>query len=40
MRLLFRYAIAGQQVDDGFRLDLQLARQLVNSDLVYVGHAY
>ncbi len=36
VRLLFRDAVSGQQVDNGFRLDLQLASQLVNSDLVYV----
>jgi hypothetical protein len=40
VRLLFRYAVAGQQVNNGFRLDLQLARQLINPDLVYVSHAY
>jgi hypothetical protein len=40
VRLLFRDAVPGQQVNNGFRLDLQLARQLVYSDLVYVGHAY
>jgi hypothetical protein len=37
--LLFGYAEARQQVNDGFRLDLQLARQLVNADLRCVAHA-
>jgi hypothetical protein len=36
MRLLFRDAVPGQQVNNSFGLDLQLARQLINSDLVYV----
>ena len=36
VRLLFRDAIPGQQVNNSLRLDLQLARQLVNSDLVDV----
>ena len=40
VRLLFCDAVARQQVNDGLRLDLQLARQLINSDLVYVSHAY
>ena len=39
VRLLFRHAIAGQQVNDGFGLDLEFAGQFVNSDLIYVGHA-
>ena len=39
VRLLFRDAIPRQQVNDGFRLDLEFAGQLVNSDLIYVGHA-
>jgi hypothetical protein len=39
MRLLFRDSIPRQQVNDGFRLDLQFAGQLVNSDLIYVCHA-
>jgi len=37
--LLFGYAKARQKVNDGFRLDLQLARQLVNADLGCVAHA-
>jgi hypothetical protein len=39
VRLLLGYSIPRQQVNDGFRLDLQFTRQLVNSDLVYVSHA-
>jgi len=39
VRLLFRDAVARQQVNDGFSLDLQFAGQLVNSDLICVGHA-
>jgi len=39
VRLFFRYAIPRQQVNDGFRLDLQFAGQFVDSDLIYVGHA-
>ncbi len=39
MRLLFRDAVPRQQVNDGFRLDLQFAGQLVDSDLICVGHA-
>jgi len=33
VRLLFRDAKARQEVNDGFRLDLELARQLVNANL-------
>jgi hypothetical protein len=39
VRLLFRNSIPGQQINDGFRLDLEFAGQLVDSDLIYVGHA-
>jgi hypothetical protein len=39
VRLLFRHSVPGQQVNDGFGLDLEFAGQLVNSDLIYVGHA-
>jgi len=39
VRLLFRYAVPGQQIDNGLGLDLEFAGQLVNSDLIYVGHA-
>jgi hypothetical protein len=39
VRLLFRDAIAGQQVNNGFGLDLEFSGQFVDSDLIYVGHA-
>ena len=39
MRLLFCDAVAGQQVNDGFGLHLEFAGQLVNADLICVGHA-
>jgi hypothetical protein len=39
VRLLFRDAVPGQQVNDGFGLDLEFAGQLVDSDLVCVCHA-
>jgi hypothetical protein len=39
VRLLFRNAVAGQKVNNRLGLDLQLAGQLVDSDLVCVGHA-
>jgi hypothetical protein len=39
VRLLFGDTKTCQQVNDGFRLDLQLARQLVNADLGCVAHA-
>jgi hypothetical protein len=39
VRFLFRDAIAGQQVNNGLGLDLEFSGKLVNSDLVYVGHA-
>jgi hypothetical protein len=40
VRFLFGDAVPGQQVNNGFRLDLQFASQLINPDLVDVGHAY
>jgi len=40
MRLLFRYAETGQKVNDCFRLDLEFAGQLVNSDLIDISHAF
>jgi len=40
VRLLFGDAVTGEQVNNGFGLDLQLAGQLVDSDLIDVGHAY
>ena len=39
MRLLLRDAIPGQQVNNGFGFDLEFAGQLVDSDLICVGHA-
>jgi hypothetical protein len=39
VRLLFRHPVPGQQVNDGFGLHLEFAGKLVNSDLIYVGHA-
>jgi len=39
MSLLFRDAEAGQKVNDGLGLDFELAGQLVDSDLIGVGHA-
>jgi len=37
--LLFGYTKAGQEVDDGLGLDLELAGQFVNTDLRWVTHA-
>jgi len=37
--LLFGYAKTRQQVNDGFRLDLELAREFINADLGCVAHA-
>jgi hypothetical protein len=37
--LLFGDTKAGQKVNDRLRLDLQFARQLVDSDLIRVAHA-
>src|SRR5207253_3385924 len=39
VRLLLRDAIPGQQVNNGFGFDLEFAGQLVDSDLICVGHA-
>ena len=39
MRFLFRDAESGQKINDGLGLDLQLAGQLVDSDLICVGHS-
>lgn len=39
MRFLFGDPEAGQEIDDGFGLDLEFAGQLVNPDLVYIRHA-
>ena len=40
VRLLFGDAVPGEQVDDRFGLDLQLARQFIDSNLICVSHAY
>lgn len=37
--LLLRHPKAGQKVDNCFRLDLELAGQFVNSDLIGFSHA-
>ena len=39
MRFLLGDAEAGQEIDDGFGLDLEFAGQFVNPDLVYISHA-
>lgn len=39
MRLLLGDAILGQKVDDGLGLDLELAGEFVDSDLIRVTHA-
>ena len=39
MRLFLRNAETGQKVNNGFRFDLQLAGQFVNSDLIDICHA-
>jgi hypothetical protein len=39
VRFLFRNAKTGQKVNDGFRLDLEFARELIDADLIYVAHA-
>jgi hypothetical protein len=38
MRLFFCDAGFGQKVDDRFRLNLEFARQLVDADLIQIGH--
>jgi hypothetical protein len=38
--LFLRDAEAGQKVDDGLCFDFELAGQLVNSNLISVGHAF
>jgi hypothetical protein len=40
MSLLLRDAEARQKVDDGLCFDFELAGQLVNSNLISVGHAF
>jgi hypothetical protein len=39
MRLLFGNAKTGQKVNDGFGLDLEFARELIDADLICVAHA-
>jgi len=40
VRLLFGDAVPREQVDDRFGLDLQLARQFIDPNLICVSHAY
>lgn len=40
MSLFFRDAEARQKVDDGLCFDFELAGQLVDSNLIGVGHAF
>lgn len=40
MRFLLGYTEARQKVNDGLSFDLEFAGQLVNSDLIYVSHAF
>jgi hypothetical protein len=37
--LLLGDAKTGQKVNDGFRLDLEFARELIDADLICVAHA-
>jgi hypothetical protein len=39
VRFLFSYAKTSQEVNNGFRLDLEFARELIDADLIYVAHA-
>ena len=39
VRFLFGNAESGQKVNDGFRLDLEFARELIDADLICVAHA-
>jgi hypothetical protein len=39
VRFLFGNAKTCQKVNDGFRLDLEFARELINADLICVAHA-
>jgi hypothetical protein len=39
VRFLFGYAKTSQKVNDGFRLDLEFARELIDADLICVAHA-
>jgi len=37
--LLFGNTKSGQKVNNGFRLDLEFARELIDADLICVAHA-
>jgi len=39
VRFLLGNAEASQKVNDGFRLDLEFARELIDADLICVAHA-
>jgi hypothetical protein len=39
VRFLFGNAKTRQKVNDGFRLDLEFARELIDADLICVAHA-
>jgi hypothetical protein len=39
VRLLFLDSKTWQKVNDGFRLDLEFARELIDADLICVAHA-
>jgi hypothetical protein len=39
VRFLFGNAESGQKVNDGFRLDLEFACELIDADLICVAHA-
>jgi hypothetical protein len=39
VRFLFGNAKTGQQVNNGFRLDLEFAGELIDADLICVAHA-
>jgi hypothetical protein len=39
VRLFLRDPVPGQQINNGFGLDLEFSGQLVNPDLIRVGHA-
>jgi hypothetical protein len=39
VRLFFGNAKTGQKVNNGFRFDLEFARELIDADLICVAHA-
>jgi hypothetical protein len=39
VRLFFLDSKTGQKVNDGFGLDLEFARELIDADLICVAHA-